>query len=178
MIALAIEILTPDETEKFEQLVTTWSKMMYREANRILKHHHDAEDALQRACLRLFQNMKKIDDPTSDSAGNYAYIAARHAAIDLLRERSPEMPIDYFEEELAFEDRLAFEDDLNGLSPLARCIAALSDRERSILHLRIEMEMSQREAASLLGITVAAAAKMEQRAKKHLRELCEKEEIL
>ncbi|MBQ3077935.1 MAG: sigma-70 family RNA polymerase sigma factor, partial [Clostridia bacterium] len=176
MIALAMAALPPDELERFHLLLATWSGMMHREIKKILSQPQDQEDAMQEATLRLLRFLPKIGDPTERPSGNLCYIAARHAAFDLLRTRPQEVAIGFFEDELMQEDpltgervsgffeALSFEEALADFSALAGCITELTERERHVLHLRYELQYTQREAAKLLGVTPSAVSRTETRA--------------
>lgn len=63
-------------------------------------------------------------------------------------------------------------------SGMAACILALPPRYRQVILLKYYQGFSCGEIASLLGISLAAARKLDQRAKEKLRQLAEKEGIL
>ena len=189
MRSLKAEALSAEALEKFERLLQTWSAMMEKEADRILPDYHEKQEAMQLAAIRLFRNRDKIGDPTSTDAANYCFTAIRNAAIDQLRKRKGEIPIHLLTEDLVEEDqpqpkdlardkaRLAVEDSYPSLSPLAHCLDQLKEQERRVLYLRIVLELTQEECAKDLKMTPSGVAKLEQRAKKKLRKICENEGI-
>lgn len=63
-------------------------------------------------------------------------------------------------------------------SPLAQCILRLPGRYREFLPAEVRAGYSTREAGQLMGLSWAAARKLEQRAKEKLRALCQEEGIL
>jgi len=188
--SLKAEALSANELEQFELLLQTWSAMMEREAERILQDYHDREEAMQLAAIRLFRNRDRIGDPTSDDAANYCFTAIHNAAIDQLRKRNKTLAIHLLDEDPENRNeplpkelqrdraKLAAEDFYPSLSPLARCIARLKERERRVLYLRIELGLTQEQCARELELTPSGVAKLEDRAKKKLRKICEEEDVL
>jgi len=61
---------------------------------------------------------------------------------------------------------------------LAWCIAKLPPRYRQIIFLKYSHGYSVKEIADILGISHAAASKLDQRAKKKLEEICREEGVL
>lgn len=62
-----------------------------------------------------------------------------------------------------------------GENTLAACILKLPARYREVILLRYHQGYSVKEVAAMLGISHAAASKLDQRAKNRLKELYEKE---
>ena len=76
-------------------------------------------------------------------------------------------------------------DDLPGVTAiyegenmLAACILKLPARYREVILLRYYQGYSVKEVAAILGLSLSAASKLNQRAKNRLRELYEKEDRL
>lgn len=66
----------------------------------------------------------------------------------------------------------------DGDNTLTKCILQLPARYREMILLRYHHGYSVREIAGMMGISLPAAIKLDQRAKQKLKKLCEKEGIL
>ena len=68
--------------------------------------------------------------------------------------------------------------DYHGDDGLARCILALPARYREWILLKYDHGYETAELAALLGLSLDAAYKLDQRAKKKLEALCREEGLL
>ena len=165
-------IETPEERSKFEQLYQEYRGIMFHAANSILCNEQDAEDAVHQAFLKVAEHIEKIEDPKCPKTKGYLVTIAENKAIDLYRRRKR-----HPESELG--------DELSGLSAiyegenaLAACILKLPARYREMILLRYVYGYSVKETASVFGVSLATASRLNQRAKTRLKELYEKEEEL
>lgn len=155
----------PRDRSKFEQLYTRYKDLMYYTANRILRNEQDAEDAVHNAFLAIVGNIPKI--PAVDSPKTRAYVVtiAENKAIDLYRKKQRHPT-----ETLTEAEGLSVEYD--GDDALSQCMAKLPARYREILLLRYDHDYTVKEVAHMMGLSLSAAYKLEQRAKRHLESLC------
>lgn len=163
---------TPEDRSKFELLYLEYRGLMFHVANKILHNEQDAEDTVHQAFLKVAENIEKIGDPKCPKTQSYIVTIAENKAIDLYRRRQK-------------HPMVALNDDLPGVAAmyagentLAACILKLPARYREVILLRYFQGYSVKEAAALLGLSLSAASKLNQRAKNRLRELYEKEEKL
>lgn len=161
----------PDRV-KFEQLYQQYKAFMYRIACQILRNQQDAEDAVHNAFLSIARNIEKIESPTSPETRGYISIIVERKAIDLYRQRKKNITDELFEEDIGI--LVSFPNDHN----LAWCIAKLPPRYRQIIFLKYSHGYSIKEIADILGISHAAASKLDQRAKKKLEKICREEGVL
>lgn len=163
----------PEEKIKFEELYDKYRGFMLKVASRVLRGEQDAEDAVHNAFLSLAKNMKLIPELDSLKLRGFLYIVTENKAIDILRERKRrelEEPLDEGQPLYAPVD--GEEQDL------AWCISRMPPRYQEVILLKYSHGYTTREVASILGISFAAASKLDQRAKARLKELCEKEGLL
>ena len=160
---------TPEERSKFEQIYLEYRGLMFHVANEILHNEQDAEDAVHQAFLNVAANMKKIGEPKCPKTKGYVVTIAENKAIDLYRRHKR-------------HQTLALNDDAQGLrigyegeNALTACILKLPARYREAILLRYVQGYSVKEMASILGISFAAASKLDQRAKARLKDLYEME---
>ena len=103
---------------------------------------------------------------------SYIVTIAEHKAIDIYRKKNRHKQNEYLEEINGIE--VTYDGD----NLLTKSILNLPARYREVILLRYYHGYSVREIAALFDISHVAASKLDQRAKKKLKELCEKEGIL
>lgn len=164
-------IESPEDKVKFETIYRKYRGFMLKIAAQILHGEQDAEDAVHNAFLSIAKNMRAVPRLDSPQMRGFIYVVTENKAIDLLRERKRRGG----EEALTDQPLQPPQDEDHSL---AWCISRLSPRYRQVILLKYSHGYSTREIAGLLGLSFAAASKLDQRAKNKLRELCEKEGLL
>ena len=160
---------TSEDRSKFEQIYIEYRDLMFYVANRILDNEQDAEDAVHEAFLKVAENIKKIGEPKCPKTKGFVVTVVENKAIDLYRKRKRHQIVELTEEVQGFSPIY------KGENALTDCILKLPARYREVILLRYHQGYSVKEAASLLGISFAAASKLDQRAKNKLKDLYEKE---
>ena len=158
LVYLAV-IDEPAQKTKFETVYHQYRGLMYYVAYRILNNASDAEDAVHDAFIKIAENIKKISDPVCPKTQSYVVTIVENKAIDLYRrkQRRGALPLEETEElSVSPQEPMG----------LAECI------------LKYHQGFSCKEIAAMLGITLSAAQKLDQRAKEKLRQIAEKEGIL
>lgn len=156
----------PRDRSKFERLYHKYRRLMYHVAYKILGNDRDAEDAVQEAFLTIAKNMQKISAVERPKTRAYIVTITESKAIDLYRKKQSHPTGELIEETAGLTVEYHGDDDL------ARCFAKLSARYRDLLLLRYAHGYTVKEVAKMMDMSVAAAYKLEQRAKKKLEELC------
>ncbi len=162
----------PEDRTKFEQLYTKYRDLMHYTAYRVLGNEQDAEDAVHDAFLAIARNIKKISAVERPKTRAYVVTIVENKAIDLYRRRQRH-PTGALSEETA-----GFSVEYIGDDELARCMAQLSDRHRQILLLRYAHDYTRKEVAQMMSLSMSAAYKLEQRAKKSLETICKEAGVL
>lgn len=157
---------------KFEQLYLHYRDFMFQVAFRILQNKQDAEDAVHNAFLSIAKNIEKVGEPVGQRTQGYIYIISERKAIDLYRERRRKECNELNENQIGVSYPPPDEHDL------VWCITQLPPRYRQTIILKYSHGYSVKEIADILGISHAAASKLDQRAKKKLEEICREEGIL
>lgn len=157
---------------KFEEIYLKYKALMFCVANKILHNEQDAEDAVHMAFMKIAENIEKIDELDCPKTRSYIVTIIENKAIDIYRKKSRHKEVEFLEEVQGLE--VTYDGD----NLLTRCILSLPARYREVILLRYYHGYSVREIAALLDISLAAASKLDQRAKKKLKELCEKEGVL
>ena len=158
-------------SEKMDAVCETYAVMMYGVAFRILADELDAEDAVAESLEKIYRNIDKVSEIDSPQTKGYVVTVIRNTAINIYNrnKRRKTVPLEAVREPAAAE---------SGNSGLSRCIDRLPERERRILILRYHYGYTEEEAAKIMGLTVAAAKKLRQRAKAKLEILCKEEGLL
>jgi RNA polymerase sigma-70 factor (ECF subfamily) len=173
MLLLYLDVLdTQEARENFEALYNKYSGMMFLVANRILDNKEDAEDAVHEAFLAIAENFDKISSIHCPKTKGYIVTIVEHKAIDLYRKKQRHASVELLENVRGLEAAYEPEDGV------ARCMLQLPPRYRTFLLLHYDQGFTVRETARMMGISMANAYKLGQRAKKMLEELCKKEGVL
>ena len=172
MIIYLQMIDTPEGRSKFEQIYLEYRDFMFHVENKILHHTQDSDDTVHQAFLKVAENIEKISDPKCPKTQGYIVTIVENKAIDLYRRRQKRQVVE-------------LSDDLPGISAvyegenvLAACVLKLPARYREVILLRYFQGYSVKEVAAILGLSLSAASKLDQRAKNRLRDLYEKEDKL
>ena len=83
-----------DSKQKLEYIVTHYIRLMYAEANGILRDPYEAEDACQETFVKLGRVLDRIEDVTTGSARSYVVTAVRNTAYDFIRKNRRQIPTD------------------------------------------------------------------------------------
>ena len=147
---------------------------MYFVALHILHNHHDAEDAVQTALLRI---SRQVDNLPQNEQALRAYVltAAKHAALNLLPKQLKDADLDKViavSTEDLFESIVASQE----YDRLLTAIKSLSPTYRSVLMLRYVQQLETKEIAKLLDRPRGTVQKQIARAKALLVQIYQKGE--
>lgn len=162
----------PADQSKFEKIYREYRGLMFHVAYQILHHTQDAEDAVHHAFVKVAENIKNISDPVCPKTKSYIVIIVETKAIDMLRSRQKHIKVELDE---AFS---GISVNYDGDNVLTQCILQLPARYRDVILLKYHHGYNLREIAKIMGISLSAANKLDQRAKQKLHNLCEKEGLL
>lgn len=165
-----------EDQSKFEILYELYHRQMYAAAYRILGKPRAAEDAVHEAFLKIIEHLEKISDPKCPQTRSFVVTIAEHKAIDLYRreKRGAFLPLE--ESWVLGAEDPALRDLAEG-NPVARAIARLPERYRSLILLKFDCGYSEREIAGLLDLSEANVKKTIQRAKTKLAALLAEEGV-
>lgn len=165
-------IETPEEKSKFEQIYLEYKGLMFHVAYEILHNEQDAEDAVHQAFVKIAENIKKVDTPVCPKTHGYVITIVENKAIDQYRkvQKHPNVGL--------IDDIQSTDTHYEGNNELTKCILKLPARYREMILLRYHHGYSVREIASMMDTSLAAAIKLDQRAKNKLKKLCKEAGIL
>jgi RNA polymerase sigma-70 factor, ECF subfamily len=144
-----------------------------RETRRLLGDPEAAEDATQEALLRAWKARARCREATSSSAWLRA-IAANEARRLAACNRRPPEPLDGHE---PVDPRSELGDPQLGAIALGEVLAALSLRDRQVLHLRYVAGLTQPQIAECLGLPEGTVKVRLHRSRARLRNLLSNEAV-
>lgn len=171
--------LIDDEQDKikFADIYNTYNKQMWFAANEILKDSHLAEDAVHDAFWGIAKNFSKIRSRELSEVKAYVITAARHSALKYIKKAENIEAVD-FQENYSFYDQIS-EDNLKKIEAVlfaTQIIEELPGIYSEVLYLHCVLELSEREIAQLLGISINAVRQRVHRGRKMFLEQMKKGE--
>lgn len=158
----------------FEAIVEAYQKQMYFVALNILHNHHDAEDAVQTAFMKISRLARNL--PQNEQALRaYVLTAAKHAALNLLPKQLKDADLDNIiavSNEDLFESIVASQE----YDRLLSAIKSLPPTYRSVLMLRYVQQLETNQIAKLLDRPRSTVQKQIARAKALLVQIYQKGE--
>lgn len=161
-------IETDDDKSKFEQIYDAYRGLMFHVAFKILSQKEDAEDAVHHAFVKIAENITKISDPVCPKTKAFVVTIVENRAIDILRSRNRHQEVSF--DAIAYGIPVYTEDE----DQFSELILKLPAKQRQVIWLKYYHGYSLREIASMLNMSLAAAIKTDQRARKNLEALYEK----
>lgn len=160
---------------KFETIYEKYKNLMLHKAYHILHDYMLAEDAVSEAFIRLYKNIHKVDDPTSNQSVAFVMTIVKNASLTLL-EKQKKTPV----EEVDETQRDDFDLESATLSALSgeaifSLVSQLGEELSSVFLLKYGRDLSHKEIGVMLGITENNVTVRLHRAKKKLAALLVKE---
>ena len=159
------------DQEKFEFLYQRYKNLMLHKAYDILRDYSLAEDAVSEAYIRIYKNLHKIDDPTSNSSIAFVVTIVKNVSLTMLS-KEKRMPVEEYDE--SRPDSFDLEESVLAAvstQQIHEIIEQLGEDLRSVFLLRYAYDYSLREIGTLLKISENNAAVRLHRAKKKLAEI-------
>ena len=169
MLVYLAMIPTEEGRNKFALLYWEYRDLMFYLALRILGSQ---QDAVQEALLRITEIIEKIHDPVCPETKALVGMIVEGKALDLYRRRRRQgaEPL----EDWAPAQAGRPPEEASSLRELtAQAMARLSARQRTVLLLKYDRGLDNREIARVLDMTVSAVERTVSRAKARLREALE-----
>lgn len=160
----------PYDLEKFDIIYNLYRRAMFRVAYSITKDKFDAEDVVQISLVKLIGILHRVsrDEVTEPSCKGLLVTITRNAAIDYIRRRK-NIPVPV--ETLRNTGMPSTEDiyiRVEELQTIIKYIGELPENYRDVLRLRVLYQLSAKETASIMCISVANVNTMLGRARKQL----------
>ena len=154
----------------FEEIVKRYQRRVYATALRIVRRHDVADDVVQEAFLRAHQALGRFD--LSRPFGPWICRIAANPAVNHVRSpvsREQPLPEAHAETPAAAPSPLAGVLDHEASRELARALDGLSAEQRAVFALRVFEELSYKEIAESLQISIGTVMSRLSRARERLR---------
>jgi len=173
IFVLFLTAASDSDMGKIDLIYKKYKNLMLHKAYEILKDPYLAEDAVSDAFLRIYKNIKKIDDPLSNRSIAFIVTIVKNTALTLYK-KSARARNESTETEV-LENILDEGFDLESYAisnieaeKIYMLIDGLNEKYKQVFILKYAHGYSNREIAGLLGITEGNAVVILHRAKKAL----------
>jgi RNA polymerase sigma-70 factor (ECF subfamily) len=156
--------------QAFALLVERHTERFYRLAYRYLQSREAAEDVVQDAFVKLWENPALWQPERNSKFTTWFYRIVVNLCLDLRKKKKP-APLD--DEFPVIDDRAPVDEMMiqaQEQQALEKEIAALPDRQRTALNLCFDQGLSNQEAAEVMGLNLKALQSLIMRAKTTLKE--------
>jgi RNA polymerase sigma-70 factor (sigma-E family) len=155
--------VNPADDEAFEAFVRAHGTTLVRLAGALTGNPHVSEEVVQSALERVFLRWPRLDDPLAYS---------RQVVVNLCRDRGRgagrRERVGLPRTDSAAPDVIGIRDDRD---QLVRAVRALPYRQRAVLVLRFWHDLTEQQAADVLGIRAGTVKSQTSRALQRLRQL-------
>lgn len=148
----------------WQETAKAFLPLMYKVAHEALHNPADAQDAVQQALMHCWEKRSGIQP---EKLRAYLTRATLNESRTMLRRRKQTVPVEALPEQIAPERA--------DLRPVMAAIAVLPEHLKWPVWLKYLEDMSEKEAAAALGLTLAAFRSRLHRARKLLRHVLEEE---
>lgn len=168
------------DEQAFHQIYEHTADIQYHQILQILQNPEDAQDALQDTYLLLYQHLDKIKSPRCLIAylNRLSFFVSKNAkkSSERFHSRAMDMEIldDMKTEEVSLSD--AVEAKETG-DDIRRALNGLPEQERLILTMHYYQNMTLKQAAYAMGVSLTTAKRIHRLAKQHLKMRLERKGI-
>ena len=158
------------DQQAFSTLVERHSERFYRLAYRYLQNRDAAEDVVQDAFLKLWEDPNRWQARHRTKFTTWFYRVVVNLCLDLQKKKRPieldsETPLPGRDESIDESIIRAQEQNL-----LEREISRLPERQQTALNLCFDQELTNQEAADVMGVNLKALQSLIMRAKSTLKD--------
>src|SRR5262245_37727988 len=143
------------DADAFDALARDRIDRLYAIAIRILRDHHDAEDAVQQALWTAWSDLPGLRDPSRLDAWLYRLVV--RASYRAGRSRRRRASIVQIAEPMEDIPGLADADDITERDALERAFASLSTEHRAVVVLHHYLGLGLDEIAGIVGVPAGTA---------------------
>ncbi|HEU5046802.1 MAG TPA: sigma-70 family RNA polymerase sigma factor [Rickettsiales bacterium] len=168
--ARLLRLIRKGEKQAFAVLVRRHSERFYRVAYRFSGHRTEAEDIVQEAFIKLWEKPDMWQEDRKTAFTTWFYRVVVNMCLDWQKKKRP-LPLeegDWVADERQTHEETMLIDEKQFM--LEAQIRALPERQRTALNLCFYEELSNQEAADIMGVRLKALQSLLMRAKTTLRE--------
>lgn len=172
-----MDFINAGNIRAFDTLVSRHHKRFYNQVYRWVLHGQDTEDIVQDAFLKLWSGKARWKAKKKARFTTWFYRILYNQAMDVLRTRkrtTQELRDDIPDPQETVED-----EQIHKQQQLAvrRALMELPERQRVAVNLFYFDDLSQKEVATMMGVSVKALESLLSRARTHLRQRMSDEQV-
>lgn len=164
-----IERVKAGDAKAFEQLISEHYRFIYKTAFRWLGHKSDAEDVTQSVCIRLVDAITRFDGRSKFTS--WLYSVTLNAVRDLQRSHQRHGKHIQAVSHVAREEIDASQEDDLRVNDIWRIVRQLPEKQRDAVMLVFGEQLSQAEAAVIMGCKEVTVSWHIHNARKSLKDL-------
>jgi RNA polymerase sigma-70 factor (ECF subfamily) len=178
---LLMSLDSDEERDRVEYLYNSYSGLLMRKALYMLKTQSLAEEALTDTFIEAMMDNGKIFLKSEIDFRSWSVVVIERKCLDILRkEKRQNSRTDFItdEDEISETSQKSIEETIiqtENYEKLTAFIGKLSDENRLILRMKYFEDMSIKQIACTLGMTVAQVNSRLERTRRKLREMFESE---
>ena len=165
------------ETEVFDKLYSNCKNLMIKKAYGILHDYMLAEDAVNEAFIRIYKNIHKIDDPSSNRSVAFVMMIVKNTSLTMLskeKKGSAEQIDEAFEDSFDLEGHVLSEMSSERIYEL---LNGVNEDLRSVFLMKYAYDLPHKKIGQLLKITENNVTVRLHRAKKQIAAMLREEGI-
>mgnify|MGYP000079497582 CR=1 FL=1 len=174
-----MDLVVKADHEAFSVLVTRYTKMFYAAAYRSCGDQDMAEDIVQDAFLKLWNNPLIWDASRGAKFSTWFYRVVTNQAIDVMRKKKNTKGSDALER--ISDNRDSVQDALERdeqEAMLEASIQNLPERQKTALNLCFYEGLSNKDAADIMGVSVKGLESLLMRAKAGLKDMLKRQGVI
>lgn len=160
-------LIQTHDRHAFSVLVARHSQKFYSLAYRSLFNKTDAEDVVQDAFLKVWRKPKLWSSKKQAKFTTWFYRIVLNACLDMNKKKV--ITTDVLEQELEESSKVEQGDGNSQLADLEAALRSLPERQRTALNLCFYEELSNQEAADIMGVRLKSLQSLIMRAKANLK---------
>jgi RNA polymerase sigma factor (sigma-70 family) len=179
--AILVRAAMKGDINAFEELIVRHRGAVVAQSYAVVGDYHVAEDLAQEAFVKAYESLADLKDPRKFAG--WLSVIVRHTCVDWLRTRKGEVSLEAMKDEgfeikepVGGEASLSVEDAEEDRKVLA-AMAELREDYREILVMKHMENMSYREIADRLNMTVSAVGEKLSRVRGILKSKLEKKRV-
>lgn len=165
-----LRLIQEGNSQAFALLVERHTDRFYRLAYRYLQNREAAEDTVQDAFLKLWENPALWQPERNSRFTTWFYRVVINLCLDARRRKTP-LPLEdeaaVPDERQPAEEKMIREEEQEALE---RAIGTLPERQRTALNLCFDEGLTNQQAAEVMGLKLKALQSLIMRAKTTLKE--------
>ncbi|MCI5049357.1 MAG: sigma-70 family RNA polymerase sigma factor [Rickettsiales bacterium] len=164
-----MDFIHAGEVRAFETLVSRHHQRFYRQVYRWVLHAEDAEDVVQEAFMKIWSGKARWKAKKKARFTTWFYRILYNQAVDLLRKRN--RSVSELKDDIPDEGPTAEDEQIDKQRQMAlrSVLKELPERQRIAVNLFYFEDLSQKQIADMMGISVKALESLLSRARTQLR---------